>query len=304
MKTRWILIGIFLTTSGLPKALAQSYPALRAEVSALYDKADRSLEAKDLDTYMSMFMDDYQQIFAGVDRQALRNAFRIRMGYDQLRAGHTILSITRSGNLIKVTNDQKLEAKSGDKDWKVLSQNTVIDWLVQGDDGLKVSRSAEVDKMRLDRIYGRTYKDAETGLSFSVPANWEIIPSTVVNMQGGVYVLAPDRTSVAMYGYVKAPGITAKQAVEGDDAVGKLATNPESYKLFKSGPITVHGHEGFESESEFFIMLDRERHRRRVYFNAGDLLHVFCFDAMPPKQWAVVEEGFQSILDSVRVEAR
>ena len=305
MKTRWILaVGVFLAACGLPNVLAQKGPALRAEVSALYDKADRSLEAKDLDAYMSMFTDDYLQIFAGADRQILRSAFRVRMGYDQLRASHTILSITQSGNMIKVTNNQKLEAKSGDKDWKVLSKNTVIDWLVQRDGGLKFYRSAGVDKMRLDRINGRTYEDEQTGLSFSVPTNWDIIPIADANMAGGVYVLAPDKTSVVLYGYVTAPGITAKQAVEGDDAMGKFTSNPDTYKLFKSRPITVHGHEGFESESEFSIMLDRERHRRRVYFSAGDLLHVFCFDAMPPKQWAALEVGFQSILDSVRVKER
>jgi hypothetical protein len=304
MKIRWILaVGIFLAACGLPNVLAQKGPAPRAEVSALYDKADRSLEAKDLEAYMSMFTDDYLQIFAGADRQILRSAFRVRMGYDQLRASHTILSITQSGNMIKVTNNQKLEAKSGDKDWKVLSQNTVMDWLVQRDGGLKFYRSAGVDKMRLDRINGRTYEDEQTGLSFSVPTNWDIIPIADANMAGGVYVLAPDKTSVVLYGYV-APGITAKQAVEGDDAMGKLASNPEAYKLFKSGPITVHGREGFESESEFFIMLDRARHRRRVYFNAGDLLHVFCFDAMPPTKWDAVKDGFQSILDSVRVKER
>ncbi len=305
MKIRWIFaVSIFLAAYGLPNGLARKGPALREEISALYDKADRSWEAKDLDAYMSMFTDDYLQIFAGADRQTLRNAFRIRMGYDQLHAGHTILSITQSGNMIKVTNDQKLEGKSGDREWKVLSKNTVIDWLVQRDDGLKFYRSAGIDKMRLDRIYGRTYKDEQTGLSFSVPTNWDIIPIADANMAGGVYVLAPDKTSVVLYGYVKAAGITARQAVEGDDAVGKLVSNPDAYKLFKSGPITVHGHEGFESESEFSIMLDRERHRRRVYFNAGDLLHVFCFDAMPPKQWAAVRDDFQSILDSVRVEER
>jgi hypothetical protein len=119
-------------------------------------------------------------------------------------------------------------------------------------------------------------------------------------LQGTVFVLAPDMSSAALFGYVVSPTAVAQQAAEGDEAIAKLMAKPGSYKLFKSGPIRVGGRDGFEIESEFFMNGDRERHRRRVYLNAGSFLYVFCFDGMPAKQWDKVKSGFQSILDSVK----
>ena len=105
-----------------------------------------------------------------------------------------------------------------------------------------------------------------------------------------------------MMGYVRAPGISAKKAVEGDEAAGKILSDPQKYELIKSGPITVDGHQGFESESKFFIVLEgRERHRRRVYFNADGLLYLLCFDAMPFSQWDQVKDDFQSMVNSIKV---
>ena len=105
-----------------------------------------------------------------------------------------------------------------------------------------------------------------------------------------------------MIGYVKAPGISAKQAAEGDEALGKNLSDKNAYQLIKSGPINVGLYKGYEIESKFFIPRDRERHRRRVYFKAGGLLYVLCFDAMPFKQWDSVKDGFQFILDSLKIE--
>ena len=96
--------------------------------------------------------------------------------------------------------------------------------------------------------------------------------------------MAPDGSSAAMLGHVKAAGVNPQQAVEGDEAMAKLLSKPGTYKLIRSGPIRVNGLEGFEIESEFFITGDRERHRRRVYLIAGDLLYVLCFDGIPVRR--------------------
>ena len=174
--------------------------------------------------------------------------------------------------------------------------------LIQQGDSLKFARAAEIDRNRLNNVVGQKYRDDQIGLSFAVPANWSIFP-TKWNpaVQGAVFVLAPDFTSAAVLGVVKASGMSGQQAAETDEAMGKTISPPGTYKLFKSGPIRINGHEGYEIESEFFVPFDRERHRWRVYFNAGDALYPFCFDAMPFKQWDQVKEGFQFILDSVKV---
>ena len=91
-----------------------------------------------------------------------------------------------------------------------------------------------------------------------------------------------------------------KKAAEGDEAIGRVLSKPGTYRLLRSGTVRINGYEGFEIESEFFFIGDRERRRHRVYLSAGDMLYVLCFDAMPARQWGSVKDGFQSILNSVR----
>jgi ketosteroid isomerase-like protein len=275
---------------------------LRANVEALYEKADQAWKTKDLDGYMSLLTDDFQNIYLGRDREGSRNLLKdLFDGYDELRVTNNFLEITRSGDWIKVINDSKLEGKARNKEWSLISQNTFVELLVQAGNSLRFARSVQVDKFRLPNVVGQTYRDVQTGFSFTAPQNWGIFPtSTHPTIQGCVFVLAPDGTSGAMLGYVKAPGVNAQQAAEGDEALGKVLSKPGTYRLIRSGPIRVNGRDGFEIESEFFIASDRERHRRRVYLNADDLLYVLCFDAMPFKQWDKVKDGFLFILNSIR----
>jgi hypothetical protein len=211
------------------------------------------------------------------------------------------VDITRSGNWIKVLNNSKMEARRRNKEWSDVSVGATVDLLIQEGNSLKVARSTTVDKPRLSYVVEQTYRDSQTGFSFTAPKNWGIFPTSIhPTIQGCVFVLAPDGTSGAMLGYVKAPGISAQQAAEGDEAMGKILSLPGTYRLIRSGPIRVNGLEGFEIESEFFIPSDRERHRHRVYLVAGDLLYVLCFDAMPFKQWDKVKDGFRFILNSVK----
>jgi len=293
------LIFIITCASGV---WARDDAKLKAKVEALYAKADQAWRTKDLEGYMSLLTNDFQNIYLGRDREGIRNLLKdLFDGYDELRVTNNLLEITRSGDWIKVVNDSKMEGKSRNKEWSLVSQNTFIDLLVQEGNLLKFARSTQSDKDRLTNVIGQTYRDRQTGFSFTAPKNWEILPTSAhPYIQGNVFVLAPDGTSAAMLGYVKIPGISAQQAAEGDEALGKVLSKPDAYRLIKSGPIRVNGLEGFEIESQFFIPSDRERHRRRVYLKAGDLLYVLCFDAMPLRQWDRMKDGFQLILDSVK----
>ena len=297
-----IMVGLILVTACVSGVWAKDDARLKARVQALYEKAEQAFQAKDLEGYMSLLTDDFQGIFLGRDREGNKSLLKdLFDGYSSLRVDNALLEITRSGNRIRVINEVKIEGKSRNKDWALISQATSLDLLVQEGNSLKIFRSTQIDKYRMTNVSGQTYRDGQTGFSFTVPSNWEILPTTAhPTIQGGVFVMAPDGSSAAMLGHVKAAGVNPQQAVEGDEAMAKLLSKPGTYKLIRSGPIRVNGLEGFEIESEFFITGDRERHRRRVYLVAGDLLYVLCFDAMPFKQWDRVKGGFQFILNSVR----
>ena len=298
-----VMVGFILVFACVPGVLAQDNATLKAKVETLFSKLTQVYGAKDVQGYMSVLADDYQLIFSGTGRETTLATIKdIFKAYDRVREGHTILEITQSGNMIKVVFDGKLEGKAGNEDWEVIDQSTNVFFLVQENGFLKVARSAQVDKYRMTNVNGQTYKDDQIGFSFTAPAKWEIFPSVHPLMQGTVYALAPDKTCVAVFGFVNAPGASAQQAVEGDEASGKASSLPGIYKLFKSGRINISGHEGFQTESKFFIPFTHEVYRRRVYFNAGALLYVICFDAVPPNQWDKVKSDFQLILDSIKVK--
>jgi ketosteroid isomerase-like protein len=297
-----VVVGFILVLTWMSGAWAQDSAALRGKIEALYEAMDQALEAKDLATFMSLFTDDYQVILAGTDRQGFQDAIKQNFqGNDQLRTEHTIIDIAQSGDTIKVAWDQKIEGKSSDKDWGELYKRSMISLLIQEGNILKFARSAELDKNRLSNVNGQTYKDGQMGFSFAAPENWMIIPSVHPTIQGMVIVLAPDRSSVAMLGCIKMAGIGARQGIEGDEMLTEKLSKEGTYKLFKSGPISIGGHEGFETESKFFLPTTQERYRRRIYFNAGGSLYILCFDAIPFTQWDQVKGGFQSMLDSIKV---
>jgi hypothetical protein len=297
-----VLVGFILILASISSLWAQDDAALRKQVTELYDRTNQFCAAKDIDGFMSLMSDDFQMIFLGVGREAVRSSFEEYFKQtDQLRAEYAISDITPFGNMIKVIYDLKLEGKTGTADWKVLFQGGAIDFLTKQNGVLKIARSAQYDKSRLGNIDGKIYRDRQTGLSFTAPEGWMILPSSHSIMQGMVFALAPDMTSVASICYVQLPGIAARQAIEGDEAISEKLSTEGTYKLFRSGPISIAGHEGFETESRFFIPSSQDRYRRRVYFNAGGKLYVLCFDAIPFTQWDKVKSGFQSILDSVKV---
>ena len=297
-----IAFGLMLISTCVSGIQARDDARLKEKVEALYQKAGKALETKDLESYISLLAEDYQNIFAGRDREQSKNLLKdLFEAYDNLRVNNLFQGITRSGNWIRVLNDSKIEGKTRNKDWEVISQTTTLDLLSESGQSLKIARSAQIDKYRLANISGQTYQDTQTGFTFMVPKGWDIFPTSGHPMiKGNVIILAPDGTSAAMLGYVSVPGIKARQASEGDEALCKILSKPGTYRLIRSGPIRINGLEGFEIESEFFLPNDRERHRHRVYLNAGDLLYVLCFDAIPSREWDKVKDGFQYILNSVR----
>jgi hypothetical protein len=298
-----VTVGFILVFACMSSVWAQDSAGLKAKVQAFYDQESAFIQAKDLEGLMSLVSDDYQVILAGLDREGAKSLAKIGLSsYDELQATFTPLKIAQSGRFIKVLRDEKVMGRSGGGDWKEMSNKQIIEYLVQEGNSLKSARSADLDKNRLSYIHGSTYKDEESGFSFVVPDGWDIIPWIHPTMQGSVLAVAPDRTSVAMMGYVKTPGITAQQAAEGDENLGKALSKAETYQLYKSGPITFKGHEGFEIESRFNLPSAQDRYRRRVYFKAHGSLYVLCFDAIPYTQWDSVKDGFQQILDSIKVE--
>jgi len=174
---------------------------LKSKVTAFYETVDWMYAEKNLDGYMALFADDFQILLAGAGRDVIQAA--VKKMFDEnaeMRARHTILEIAPYGDRIGVVFDQKVEGKPADGDWKTIAENTVIEFLVQQNDSLRLSRSAEFDKSRMSCIAGRAYKDNQSGFSFTVPENWAIIPSKHVTLQGIVLVAAPDMSSSALFG--------------------------------------------------------------------------------------------------------
>jgi hypothetical protein len=297
-----VAIGFVLALACLPVDGQCKDAQLQANVEALYAKADQALKNKDIQGYLALLTNDYEHVFVGINRDKTQIILKdLFDGYKELRVERAFLEITRFGKWIKVVCSNKVEGNTRREGWSIVLQGVDIDFLIQEGNSLKIARSTQTDKHRLANVSGRIYRDKETGFSFTAPKGWAILPTTAhPNIQGGVFVLTPDGSSAAMIGYVKMPNISARQAVEGDESLGKIMSKPGTYKLIKSGAIRVNGWEGFEIESEFFIPNDKERHRRRVYYNSNGLLYVLCFDGMPFQQWDKVKDGFQSILDSIR----
>jgi hypothetical protein len=302
MKTKIsIAIGLIGVITVLPRAWTQENAALKEKVEALFNKISQSYRAKDFQGLASTFTEDYQQIFGAIGREVTVATIKtILKPYEKVSESHTILDITQSGNMVKVIFDGKLEGKTGNEKWKTVDQSTSIAYLVQKNGVFKVYRSAGVDKYRLTNVKGHKYEDGQTGFSFAAPPGWDIFPSVHPIVQGTVYALAPDKTSLAWFGFLRAPA-GAQQAAEADEASARLLSAQDSYELYKSGGITVTGHEGYEIESKFLIPTSEDRHRRRVYFNASGLLYILCFDAIPANQWDKVKNDFQRILDTVKV---
>jgi hypothetical protein len=303
MRSKWMVVGctilIFACLSG---AWAQD-AGLKAKVDMFYDQMNSCFKTKSAEGFVSLLTNDFTAIPSGQNREAASSYIKTAFSSSDLfQAAYSPLEITQSGGFIKVLRDERILVKPADGDWKEVSNKQAFDYLLPEGGNLKLARTADIDKTRLSFISGQMYKDAQALFTLSAPEGWEIIPGVHPTMKGTVLVLAPDRSSMAMIGYLKTPGITAQQAVEGDDQLAKMLSKDSVYELYKSSPFNMGAYEGFESESRFTIPSTQDRYRRRVYFKAHGSLYVICFDAIPFSQWNSVKNGFQQILDSIKVE--
>jgi hypothetical protein len=294
---RFAIAVVVLLLSSWSGLLAQD---TRARVQAYFDQRSAFIKAKDLEGLMSLQTDDYQDIIIR-DREGARDTAKaIFDALDEVQAAYTPLEIRNAGKYLRVLADEKVSVKVRGENWKQLPDKWIVTYLVQEANSLKCARNIEIDKERVKYISGNTYKDEESGLSFAVPEGWEILTGGHP-MAGSVSALAPDKTSAALFLFLKTPGISAQQAVEGDEAAAKSMSKEGGYELYKSGPITVGTFEAYETESRFSIPGAQERHRRRVYFKVRGSLYVLCFDAIPSTQWDILKSSFQQILDSIQI---
>jgi hypothetical protein len=298
MKCKWFAVTVVvLLLSSWSVLLAQD---TKTKVQAYFDQRSAFIKAKDLEGLMSLQTNDYQDIIIR-DREGARNTAKaIFDAVDGVLAASTPLEIRNAGKYLRVLAEEKVSVKVRGEDWKQLPDKWTVSYLVQEGNFLKCARNIEIDKERVKYISGNAYKDEESGLSFVVPEGWEILTGGNP-LPGSVSALAPDKTSAAFFIFLKTPGISAQQAVEGDEAVAKSMSKEGGYELYKSRPITVGAFEAYETESRFFIPGAQERYRRRVYFKARGSLYVLCFDAIPSTQWDTVKGSFQQILDSIQI---
>lgn len=299
-----VIVGFILALTCIPGLRAQDRELIK-QIQEFYEKTDRYTESKNLDAYMALFAEDWQLILIGMKLEGARYYIeKMFEENEELWAEHLILDVKRSDGLIKVVVDMLRKGKSGNGGWTEIYHRPELHYLAPEGNSLKIVRTAEIDRARLNYINGSMYKDEQTGFSFKVPENWSIIPSTHPTIQEYVLALAPDMNSVAMFGAIHLPGIpiTAQQAIEGDEMLTAKTSVEGTYKLLHSGPIRIFGKEGFETETEFLLPTSQLRHRRRVYLNADGTLYVLCFDAIPSDKWDAVKGGFQSVLDSVKFQ--
>jgi len=288
---------------GLMAALAGSLAfaqdtELRAKVEAFYQKLDRATETENLDEFMSCFTPDYMEVWAGPNRAQLKAIIeKNNTDLENISARREFKNITRAGKYIQVVSRVAIKADKagGGKHEMNLDE---VQFLVPDGDSFKIQSRANAKPEAYKNFQGNTCTDDTAGIQFSVPEGWVLVPGAHPYMRGVTFMLAPDGTSAAMFGYLELPSnVGAKEALEGDDAVCK--TVAKNFEMFQAGEYPVGDLKGYESITRFTIPQDdRDRKRWRVYFSAGGLLITFNFDAIPAERWDGLKPDFETILAS------
>ncbi|MFB3787767.1 MAG: PsbP-related protein [bacterium] len=297
MKRTAILASCLMVALAGSMAFAED-TELRAKVEAFYQKLDRATETENLDEFMSCFTPDYMEAWAGPNRAQLK-AIITKNNADQenITARREFKSITRAGKFIQVLSRVEIKADKagGGKHEMNLDE---VQFLIPDGDSFKIQSRANAKPEQYAKYQGNTCMDDITGIQFSVPEGWVLVPGAHPYMQGVTFMLAPDGTSAAMFGYLELPSnLGAKEGLEGDDAVCK--TVAKDFEKFHAGDYTVGNLKGYESITRFTIPGDdRDRKRWRVYFTGGGLLITFNFDAIPAEGWDSVKPDFEKILAS------
>jgi ketosteroid isomerase-like protein len=297
------LMSVVLTTA-LGSVAEES---LESRVQGVMDAYIEASEAEEMDKVMSFYSDDYAMIFSGPDKKQVREkSTEIFSKYEKLDVSLTNLAVTDKGTYVIAIADQVLRGVKSDKPDSspiVLAEQSVADYLVEKDGRLQFVATAIVDRKKMENITDSAYKNRSIGISVNFPEDWYTAVSMHPSMMEMVIFSSPDHAFTGMYGYLELPyNATAKQAVEGDDNVCRQLAR-DSFTMLYAKDVEFQGYEGYETITKFHIPQDRgERQRRRVYFKAGGLLHVFVFDTMPPSGWDQAETVFDQILNSFSLE--
>ena len=272
-----------------------------AKVEAFFQRLDKAINGKNIEEVKACFSPDYMLVFAGPNReQLLQGLSQCFTNQKEVRNSRKIEWSSTVGKFLEVVTNWKLEGRKDDaSEWKTVNEATSVDFLTEVGDSYQIRAGAEVKKERFKTPLGRKYENKNLGFSFSVPEGWALIPVVFPSMMEAVEFLAPDGSSSGMFGYLEVPyNLSAKGALDGDDLMAqKLAK--DKFQMISSATPKVAGIDAVESITRFTIKGDdRDRYRRRVYFNAGGLLYVLNFDAIPAERWSEFAPGFQEIVNS------
>jgi len=154
----------------------------------------------------------------------------------------------------------------------------------------------------LGRVQGQTYNNDNLGCRITAPDGWTIsVNKGQSNLELQVVMAEPDGESTFLFATADlsaAPGVTAEQAVHGDDVVSQQLF--QDLRIHREGPLKLAGLDAYESVTEFTLQ-GRSRGRWRVYATDGNLLYVLMGEAVPSDRWQKLEPTFQGIVDSFRV---
>jgi len=298
MRKTAILAGCLMAALAGSMAAFAEETDLRAQVEAFYQKLDRATESENLDAFMSCFTPGYMEVWAGPNAAQLKTIIeKNNAELEHITARREFKNITRAGKFVQVLSRVEIKAdKTGGGTYEMNLDE--VQFLVPDGDSFKIQSRANAKPEQYDPFQGNTCKNETAGVQFSVPEGWVLVPGAHPYMQGVTFMLAPDGTSAAMFGYLELPSnMGAKEGLEGDDAVCK--TVAQNFEMFQAGDYAVGDLKGYESVTRFTIPRDdRDRKRWRVYFSGGGLLITFNFDAIPAERWDSVKPDFEKILAS------
>jgi ketosteroid isomerase-like protein len=150
------------------------------------------------------------------------------------------------------------------------------------------------------RAEGRRYVNETHGCEIMAPEGWQMkVEQGEFKLQ--VSMREPGGASSLTLGMVAIPadaGVTAEQAVKGDDALS--ATIVEQFKVVRQGPTQVGDLPAYESVTQF-TAAGQPRTRWRVYLIDGGRLFFIFADAVPSEKWDRLEKLFKETIQSLKL---
>ncbi|MBD3266264.1 hypothetical protein GF373_06300 [bacterium] len=279
---------------------------LKARVQSTFNAVNKAINEEDLDACMAFYHEDYSFLIANLDRAKIRKRCEeLFDNYDKVRLDYDFISVNRFGRYIVSIYEETIKGKSAKEESapvKQIAKHTLADLLVEVDGELKFYQSIPIDKNGMDKIKQNKYRNDSIGISLTMPEGWGILPVQHPGMMEMIFFRPPDGDCFGIYGYLELPyQATPKQAVESDDNMTKKLVDGE-FEVLTAGEMPFKGYDAYESMTKFQLKKEEHPHkRRRVYFSAGGLLHVFTLDVKPAAEWTSFEADLNSILDSFRM---